>query len=70
MRLLPNETIEAMQNEQMPAFLVLRLNEAYRDGGNAALLEKLEMYGLNSENPVDRDSAVTLARIWGLEVQP
>lgn len=69
MRLLSNETIEAMQDETLPAFLALRLDEAYRDGGNEALVEKLEMYGLNSENPVDRDSAVTLARIWGLRVQ-
>lgn len=60
---------QLVQENPLCRFLVKRLEEAYQEGGEAALVEKLNMYGLNSDDPVERQSAQVLARAWGMGIK-
>jgi hypothetical protein len=62
--MLSNAAIRELQSDPLGAFLVRQLERAYAEGGNAAVVEKLDMWGLSSANEADRETAQTLARMW------
>jgi hypothetical protein len=62
--MLTSAAIRELQADPLGAFLVRQLERAFEEGGNTAVVEKLDMWGLSSANASDRETAQTLARMW------
>lgn len=61
---LTTDQYNELRGDVMVKFLLKQLERAYAEGGDEAVAVKLEVYGLSSENTDDRESALTLARMW------
>ncbi len=62
--MMDNNAIESLKQDFLARFLAGCLERAYQEGGNDAVLEKLETYGLSSSEYTERLAAQTLARLW------
>lgn len=62
--MITDAQIHILNRDACGVVLVNILDRVYAEGGNEAVVEKLNMWGLNSDDATEREAALTLARMW------